>query len=90
MELGYWLGEPFWGQGLMGEACHAVVAYSFAHHSPQRIQARVIAGNMASVRVLEKIGFDYEGTLRASLLRRGRFEDVMMFAQVAERERPAS
>ena len=82
MELGYWLAEPFWGKGLTAEACRAVVDSAFFAHQPRRIQARVIAGNVASVRVLEKIGFAFEGTLRASLLRRGAFEDVMMFARV--------
>jgi ribosomal-protein-alanine N-acetyltransferase len=82
MELGYWLAEPFWGKGLTAEACRAVVDSAFADHGPRRIQARVIAGNAASVRVLEKVGFAFEGTLRASLLRRGIFEDVMMFARI--------
>jgi ribosomal-protein-alanine N-acetyltransferase len=82
MELGYWLAEPFWGKGLTAEACAAVVESVFADPAPRRIQARVIAGNVASVRVLEKIGFAFEGTLRASLLRRGAFEDVMMFARI--------
>jgi ribosomal-protein-alanine N-acetyltransferase len=80
MELGYWLAEPFWGRGLTAEACRAVVEHAFAACEPERMQARVIAGNTTSVRVLEKLGFNYEGTWRAALLRRGRFEDVMYFA----------
>jgi ribosomal-protein-alanine N-acetyltransferase len=80
MELGYWLAEPFWGRGLVAEACRAVVSHSFATCDPERMQARVIVGNAASVRVLEKIGFRYEGTWRSGLFRRGRFEDVMFFA----------
>lgn len=82
MELGYWLGEPFWGSGITAEACRAVVEYAFRDHGPRRVQARVVVGNEASVRVLEKIGFAFEGTLRQSLLRRGKFEDVMYFARV--------
>jgi ribosomal-protein-alanine N-acetyltransferase len=80
MELGYWLGEPFWGAGYAAEACRAVVAYAFAAHAPERVQARVIVGNDASARVLEKVGFREEGTLRGSLYRRGRQEDVRVFA----------
>jgi ribosomal-protein-alanine N-acetyltransferase len=80
MELGYWLAEPFWGQGFTAEACRAVLRYAFAECGPQRMQARVIAGNTASVRVLEKIGFRPEGTMRASLFRRGIFEDVLYFS----------
>lgn len=80
MELGYWVAESFWGRGLAVEACRAVVEYSFAECGPQRIQARVIAGNAASIRVLEKLDFQYEGTLRSSLMRRGRIEDLLYFA----------
>ena len=80
MELGYWIAEPFWGCGLVAEACRAVVAHTFATCHPERIQARVIGGNDPSRRVLEKLGFRYEGTLRSYLFRRGKFEDVLMFS----------
>jgi ribosomal-protein-alanine N-acetyltransferase len=80
MELGYWIAEPFWGKGLVVEACRAVVDYAFSTLQPQRMQARVIAGNDASGRVLEKLRFRYEGTLRRALLRRGNHEDVMIYA----------
>jgi ribosomal-protein-alanine N-acetyltransferase len=80
MELGYWIGERFWNKGLVVEACRAVLAHAFAACGPERIQARVIAGNEPSVRVLAKLGFRYEGTLRSSLFRRGNFEDVRFFS----------
>ncbi len=80
MELGYWLGETFWGRGVTAEACRAVLTFAFAEYGPERIQARVIDGNHASARVLAKLGFRDEGTLRQSLLRRGNFEDVRMFS----------
>ena len=73
MELGYWIAEPFWGQGLAVEACRAVVTHAFRQVQPERMQARVIAGNDASRRVLEKLGFHYEGTLRAALVSPGEF-----------------
>jgi ribosomal-protein-alanine N-acetyltransferase len=80
MELGYWLAEVLWGQGIATEACRVMVAHAFAACRPERIQARVIAGNDASVRVLKKIGFRYEGKLRSFLYRREKFEDVLFFA----------
>jgi ribosomal-protein-alanine N-acetyltransferase len=80
MELGYWIAEPYWGKGVAAEACRAVVGYAFAACEPERMQARVIVGNAASTRVLEKLGFRYEGTLRGSLHRRGLIEDVMYYA----------
>lgn len=82
MELGYWLAEPFWGRGIVVEACRLLVEYTFAMMQPQRIQARVIDGNTASVRVLEKLGFAFEGTLRSAILRRGNFEDVHIFSRL--------
>jgi ribosomal-protein-alanine N-acetyltransferase len=82
LELGYWLAEPYWGQGLTAEAAAVVVRYCFANYPAERIQARVIVGNEASVRVLEKIGFMYEGTMRKCLSRRGEQEDVMVFAKL--------
>jgi [ribosomal protein S5]-alanine N-acetyltransferase len=80
MELGYWLAEPFWGKGYVVEACRKVLAHTFAEYRPERIQARVISGNDASARVLTKLDFRDEGTLRHSLFRRGHFEDVRMFS----------
>ncbi len=80
MEMGYWVAEPLWGRGVATEAGRAVLRYVFAHYPVERVQARVIVGNPASVRVLEKLGFRHEGTLRSSLLRRGKFEDVALFA----------
>lgn len=76
MELGYWLAEPFWGHGYAAEACRAVLGHTFEEYLPERVQARVIDGNLASARVLAKLGFAFEGTLRRSLARRGRFDDV--------------
>ncbi len=80
MELGYWLGELVWGQGYAAEACRAAVAHAFSAFAVERVQARVIVGNDASGRVLEKLGFREEGTLRGCLYRRGKQEDVRVFA----------
>ena len=56
-ELGYWLGEPFWGQGYAPEAVAALLHAVRASGTMQQINARVLAENPASVRVLEKCGF---------------------------------
>jgi ribosomal-protein-alanine N-acetyltransferase len=90
MELGYWVAEPYWGRGIVVEACRAVLDHAFRDHQPARMQARVIVGNEASVRVLDKLHFRYEGTLRSALKRGGNCEDVMMFAILrAERSKGA-
>ncbi len=84
MELGYWLAEPFWGKGYVVEGCRALLTHVFAEYKPVRVQARVIEGNEASARVLAKLGFHEEGTLRKFLFRRGRQEDVRMFSVLRE------
>lgn len=60
-ELGYWLGEPFWGQGYASEAARAVVARSFTTTRVARIDANCQTRNTASRRVLEKTGFVFTG-----------------------------
>ena len=56
-ELGYWLGEPHWGKGLMSEAVKGLVEAAFATRVYPRIKARALASNAASLHVLEKAGF---------------------------------
>jgi ribosomal-protein-alanine N-acetyltransferase len=80
MELGYWVAEPYWGNGIAVEACRVLIEHAFKEYAPKRLQARVIAGNSASMRVLDKLGFKHEGTLRSALFRRDRFEDVLMYS----------
>lgn len=81
-EFGYWVAEPCWNQGVATEAVGRLVAFAFENPAVVRVQARVIAGNAASVRVLEKLGFTHEGTHRSALARRGRCWDLMTFAKV--------
>jgi RimJ/RimL family protein N-acetyltransferase len=60
-ELGYWLGEPYWGKGYMSEAVKAVVARAFALARHQRLVAGCRLQNLASRRILEKAGFEHVG-----------------------------
>jgi ribosomal-protein-alanine N-acetyltransferase len=84
MELGYWVAEPYWGRGIAVEACRVLIDHVFMQYEPKRLQARVISGNAASMRVLDKLGFRYEGTLRSALFRREKFEDVLMYSLLRE------
>jgi RimJ/RimL family protein N-acetyltransferase len=61
IEVGYWVGEPFWGKGYATEAAQAVVDHAFRSGSFERIFGRVRATNAPSRRVLEKCGFQYAG-----------------------------
>lgn len=83
-EIGYWLGEPFWGRGVMSEVLPAFTAYAFATFDLCRIYATVFEGNHASARILEKAGYVLEGRLRKSVTKDGRTIDQLMYACVRE------
>jgi len=59
VHIGYWLGEPFWGQGLATEAVHALVDHAFTHGTMAEISGACRVTNPASRRVLVKSGFQY-------------------------------
>jgi len=83
-EIGYWLGEPFWGRGVMSEAVPAFTAYAFATFDLCRIYATVFEWNPASARILEKAGYVLEGRLRKSVTKDGRTVDQLIYACVRE------
>src|SRR6266498_2626432 len=65
-EIGYWLGEAYWGRGLATSAVQRFTEYAFEAFGLCRIYATVFAWNPASCRVLEKAGYQLEGRLRQS------------------------
>ena len=79
-EIGYWLGEPFWGRGIATEALSAVTRYALEHHHLTRIFALPFAANRASCRVLEKAGYVLEATLRRSAIKDGAVLDQCQYA----------
>jgi RimJ/RimL family protein N-acetyltransferase len=81
-EIGYWLGESFWGRGFATVALRAVTGYAFATFNLERIQATVYEWNPTSARVLEKAGYQFEGRLRNYVMKEGRLGDVLMYAKL--------
>jgi ribosomal-protein-alanine N-acetyltransferase len=79
-EIGYWLGEPLWGRGVVTEALTAVTAEAFRRFELTRIYALPFADNRASVRVLEKAGYTLEGHLRQSAIKDGIIRDQLLYA----------
>jgi ribosomal-protein-alanine N-acetyltransferase len=79
--LGYWLGEEFWGRGIMSEAVTAVTDFCFESFPLRRISAEVFANNRASARVLEKAGFSFEGRLKNNVLKNGELLDSLLYAR---------
>ena len=79
-EIGYWLGEPFWGGGIAIKAVKAFTEYAFAQFDLARIQAIVYEWNTASARVLEKAGYACEGRLRKSVTKDEKTIDHYVYA----------
>lgn len=79
-ELGYYLHEDFWGKGLMTEAVTQICKYVFENTDIIRIFAEPFAYNIGSCRVLEKSGFQFEGTLRANAVKNGKVLDMKMYS----------
>jgi len=69
MELGYWIGEPYWGKGIATEAVSQMVKYVFDSLKKFRIQSNVYEHNKGSMRVLEKNGFRLEGIRKKAVLK---------------------
>lgn len=86
-ELGYWLTPRCWGQGIMPAVIDAYVPMVAARFGLRRVWAKVYAPNVASMRVLERCGFQREGVLRQAVLKRGEVLDAVMYARL--RETPA-
>ena len=83
-EVGYWLGEPFWAQGIATRALKALTEYAFAEFDLARLYAEVFEWNPASCRVLEKAGFEYEGRMRKSATKNGQTIDQFLYALIRE------
>ena len=79
-ELGYYIAEEYWGKGIMTEAVNQICEYVFGQSDIIRIYAEPFAYNIASCRVLEKAGFQYEGTLRSNAVKNGKVLDMKMYA----------
>jgi len=89
-EVGYWLGEAYWGRGVMSEALQAFVPWALERFNLARMHAHVFAFNGASARVLEKAGFALEGRLRHSAFKDGTLIDQLLYARVRQDWRPSS
>ena len=83
-ELGYYIAEEYWGKGIMTEAVKQLCSYVFSNSDMIRIYAEPFAYNIGSQRVLEKAGFQYEGTLRRNAIKNGKVLDMKMYALIRE------
>jgi [ribosomal protein S5]-alanine N-acetyltransferase len=79
-ELGYWLGEPFWGRGIMTRAVKQMTDFAFNTYDIDRVFARPFGTNKASQRVLEKAGFTIEAKFANVLYKHGEYMDEFIYA----------
>jgi len=83
-EMGYYIGEPYWGKGIMTNAVKQTCQYIFEHTDIIRIFAEPFSNNAASCRVLEKAGFQFEGLLRNNAVKNGRVLDMRMYSLIRD------
>jgi ribosomal-protein-alanine N-acetyltransferase len=79
--LGYWLGEKFWGRGIVTEAVAALSDFWFENFPLRRISAEVFANNPASACVLQKAGFVFEGRLKNNVIKDAKLLDSLLYAK---------
>ena len=87
-EIGYWLGEGYWGRGIMSEVLAAVTDYAFTSFDLRRLYAVVFEWNPSSAHILEKAGYVFEGRLAQSVIKDGRVIDSLIYARVRDTEPP--
>jgi len=80
--IGYWIGEPFIKQGYMSEAVSGILPEIFIEQGFHRLEAACLPHNTASIRVLEKAGFQREGYAREYLKIAGKWQDHLLFAML--------
>lgn len=79
-EIGFWFAETHWRKGLMTKILQDVCSSVFEKYDIERIDAEVFSENTAARRVLEKIGFDFEGLHKKSVYKNGRVMDTVTYA----------
>lgn len=85
MEIGYWVGEAHWGLGITTDAVIGFTRWAFENIPDMlRLEAGVFEGNDASVRVLTKAGYKFEGTRRKACFKHGKSLDMRILGMLRE------
>ena len=85
-ELGYWLAEPFWSKGIMSIAVQKLTSYIFDNFDIIRIYAGVFEWNPASMKVLEKCGFSFEGIAEKNVFKDGSLINEYRYALISSKQ----
>ena len=79
IEIGYWIGEPFWGKGIMTEVVKQIIPIGFERFDVTRIYAKVFEGNIGSQKVLENAGFTLEARFENIIYKYDTFQDELIY-----------
>ena len=79
-EVGYWIGEPYWRNGYATETVKLLVEMAFNQLGMQRVYANIFEYNIASMKVLEKVGFEKEATIKSSVIKKGQIFDEHIYS----------
>lgn len=83
-EIGYWLLPEFWGMGIITEALPLIIGYGFTALQLHRIEAVVETENSNSKKIMDKTGFQYEGTMRECEYKNGQYISLEMYGKLNE------
>jgi [ribosomal protein S5]-alanine N-acetyltransferase len=83
-EIGYVISPEYWGKGLTPEASRELIRFGFEKMDLVRIQARCFVENIASQRVMEKVGMSFEGIIRNGMLVKGQHWDIKLYSIIKE------
>lgn len=81
-DVGYWIAEKYWGRGYATDALNTITDLAFDTLKIDRVQAYVFDGNIASEKVLEKCGYEYEGYLKKSHKKGDKFYNSKLYAKI--------
>jgi len=81
-EIGYWMGEPYWGKGIATQAVSLLSKYAFEELNMEKLFAGVFEGNVGSKKVLLKCGFQQEGIAKKAIFKNKKFMDELRFGKV--------
>jgi len=89
VEIGYWIARDAQGQGIVTDACRAIVNHAFAEWGLNRVEIQCATINQKSAAVAKRLGFKLEGTRREAHLVGGRFNDLLVFGMLSRDWRSA-
>ncbi len=83
VEIGYWLASGFQGRGIVTAACRALINDAFHEWKLNRVEIHCATGNEKSCAIPKRLGFQFEGTLRAAQLLRGTYMDINVYSMLS-------